>query len=115
MTQLRAPRVFAVAALGLLAACSGGAEDESRTSGTAPLCTDDADSATPIRRLNRFEYGRSIHDLTGVDPGIAESLPPDERSLGFDNNAQAYSVSALHATKYLETAEEIAQQFVADT
>lgn len=97
--------------------CAGGsgANQEAGPSTSNALCADDANALSPLRRLNRFEYGRSVEDLTGVDASIAENLPPDEKgSLGFDNDAEAYSVSTLHATKYLETAEAIADQFSMD-
>ena len=67
----------------------------------------------PLRRLTRFEYGRTLADLTGVDPSIAASLPPDEESLGYDDIASAYSVSSLHASRYLETAERAAAALLA--
>ena len=62
----------------------------------------------PMRRLTRFEYGRSLADLTGVDPSVAQALPPDEETMDFDDIAVAYSVSALHAEGYLEVAEQAA-------
>jgi hypothetical protein len=61
-----------------------------------------------MRRLTRFEYGRSLADLTGVDPSVADTLPPDEETMDFDDIAVAYSVSALHAEGYLEVAEQAA-------
>lgn len=68
----------------------------------------------PLRRITRFEYGRSVADLTGVDAATSLSLPPDEETLGFDDIATAYSVSALHAARYLDLAEQIAAALVAD-
>ena len=84
-----------------LPACGGG---EDTTSAVSGLCGADIGPA-PLRRITRFEYGRTLANLTGVDPTLAESLPPDEKSLGFDNIAEAYSVSSLHAARYLEVAE----------
>jgi hypothetical protein len=98
-------------ALGALApaACGGGGN----VSASSPLCTADPGPA-PLRRMTRFEYGRTLADLTGVDPSIAGSLPPDEESLGYDDIANAYSVSSLHASRYLEAAEQAAGALVAD-
>jgi hypothetical protein len=70
---------------------------------------------SPLRRLTRFEYGRSVESLTGVTATVADSLPPDELSEGFDNMADAYSVSALHAVKYLEVAEKVALALLSDS
>jgi len=82
-----------------------------------PLCASDPGTAqpgsAPLRRLTRFEYGRTVHDLVGADPAIADALPPDEEEMGFDDIADAYSVSALHAQSYLLVAEQAADAFVA--
>jgi hypothetical protein len=67
-----------------------------------------------MRRLTRFEYGRSLADLTGVDPSVAQKLPPDEETMDFDDIAVAYSVSALHAEGYLEVAEQAATTLLGD-
>jgi hypothetical protein len=104
------------AALGLAAgvlasaACGGGGD----VTATSPLCTADPGPA-PLRRMTRFEYGRTLADLTGVDASIGASLPPDEESLGYDDIADAYSVSSLHASRYLEAAEQAASTLIADT
>ncbi|HEY3498661.1 MAG TPA: DUF1592 domain-containing protein [Polyangiaceae bacterium] len=83
---------------------------------TVPACSvDDTElGATPLRRLTRFEYGRTVAEIAGVDPAIATSLPADEKSLGFDVIADAHSISTLHASKYLEVAERVANALVLD-
>ncbi|GIW89440.1 MAG: filamin [Isosphaeraceae bacterium] len=59
-----------------------------------------------LRRLNRVEYDNTIHDLLGLDLGLAAELfPPDEISFGYDNVGSALSVSPVHVEKYLEAAE----------
>jgi hypothetical protein len=82
----------------------------------APLCNADGSElgTAPLRRLTRFEYGRTLADLVGADPALGDNLPADEKSLGFDNIAAAHSISALHAAKYLEVAERVAEALVAD-
>jgi hypothetical protein len=84
------------------------------TTTTSPLCATDPGPA-PLRRVTRFEYGRALADLTGVDPSIAQTLPPDEETMGFDDISSAYSVSSLHAQRYLEAAERAAAALVANT
>ncbi|MFL5308293.1 MAG: DUF1592 domain-containing protein [Polyangia bacterium] len=64
--------------------------------------------------MTRFEYGRAMADLTGADPSIALNLPPDEESMDFDDIASAYSISSLHAQRYLETAQTAAATLAAD-
>jgi hypothetical protein len=68
-----------------------------------------------LRRLTRFELGRTLADVLGADPTVVDALPPDEKSADeFDNNAAAYSVSAAHASAWLEMAERVATTFFAD-
>src|SRR5689334_14763815 len=95
----------------LLAAGCGG---DATTQESFPLCADDPGPA-PMRRMTRFEYGRSLSDLTGVPASIADQLPPDEETLGFDDIADAYSVSTLHAARYLDAAELAAASLTADS
>ena len=107
-----------VVALGALGACAtsskqpGSGENTAET--PAPICAADeaALGAAPLRRLTRFEYGRTLADLVGADPSIANDLPPDEESYGFDDQADTYSVSTLHASKYLDVAERVAATLV---
>lgn len=103
-----------VAAIALaLGACSGKVSGGGTTTQASPLCAADPGPA-PLRRITRFEYGRTIADLTGVDPSVAQTLPPDEETLDFDDIAAAYSVSTLHADRYLEVAEQAAATLTAD-
>ena len=62
---------------------------------------------TPIRRLNRAEYNNTIRDLLGVDFKPAEDFPVDDSGHGFDNMADALSLSPVLVEKYLAAAEKI--------
>ncbi|HEY7373069.1 MAG TPA: DUF1588 domain-containing protein [Polyangia bacterium] len=90
--------------------CGGGGSTEQET---FPLCAADPGPA-PLRRITRFEYGRSISDLTGLPASAADQLPPDEITLDFDDIADAYSVSSLHAAAYLDVAEQAAAMLTGD-
>lgn len=81
----------------------------------APACVVSDPGPAPIRRLTRFEIGRSLADVLGVPSSLADNLPPDEESQGYDNSATAYSVSALHATELLDMGNNAATAFVADS
>ena len=94
----------------LLAGACGGDETSQET---FPFCAADQGPA-PLRRITRFEYGRTISDLTGVPASVADQLPPDEETLGFDDIADAYSVSSLHAARYLDVAEQAAAALTAN-
>ena len=62
-----------------------------------------------VRRLNRVEYNNTLRDLLGVDAQPANEFPQDDSAYGFDNIAQALSVSPLLMEKYLATAERVAR------
>ena len=60
------------------------------------------------RRLSSFEYVNSVRDLFGIElEGLIE-FPPDEETMGFDNNARALQASPIHIERYFESAETIA-------
>ena len=61
------------------------------------------------RRLNRVEYNNTVRDLLGVEIDAANEFPPDDSAYGFDNMAQALSISPLLMEKYLAAAEKISR------
>jgi len=64
------------------------------------------------RRLNRAEYNNTVRDLLGVDIEPAKDFPQDDSAYGFDNIADALSLSLTLMEKYLAAAEKIARQAV---
>lgn len=70
---------------------------------------------TVLRRLNRSEYRNTIRDLIGVDFNTSIEFPPDDTGNGFDNNADALSISPLLAEKYIEAATKIVDVAVPKT
>jgi len=59
---------------------------------------------TVHRRLNRTEYVTTIHDLLGIETPLAELLPKDGTSGGFDTIGAALDLSEPHMERYLEAA-----------
>ena len=55
-----------------------------------------------IRRLNKTEYGNTLHDLFGVDPAIARDLPDEVVGAGYTN-----TLSPLLIEQYLSVANEV--------
>ncbi|MBJ7392402.1 MAG: DUF1595 domain-containing protein, partial [Chthoniobacterales bacterium] len=55
-----------------------------------------------LRRLNKVEYGNTLHDLLGSDPGLARELPDEVFGAGYLN-----SLSPLLMEQYLGTASEV--------
>ena len=63
----------------------------------------------PIQRLNRTEYAASVKALVGVDVNPKEILPQDIQVEGFDNIADALSVSPAFLDQYVTAARHVAQ------
>jgi hypothetical protein len=55
-----------------------------------------------IRRLNKREYGNTLHDIFGVDPAIARDLPEEVLGAGYTN-----TLSPLLIEKYLSIANDV--------
>lgn len=59
------------------------------------------DGRVRARRLTRFEYERSLHELLGIDVPLIDLLPEDSRSGDFDTVSGAQQVSHYLLEKYL--------------
>lgn len=57
-----------------------------------------------LRRLNRLEYERTVHELLGVDVPLADLLPDDGKVQGFDKGGDGLSFSSVLMEQYLEAA-----------
>ena len=67
---------------------------------------------TPIRRLTRFEYNRTVRDLLGDSSNPADLLPPEEEVAGFNNQAAALTSSDLLIEQYMKVAEDVSTRAV---
>src|SRR5689334_1728877 len=63
----------------------------------------------PIQRLNRTEYAATVKALVGVDVNPKDVLPQDIQVEGFDNIADALSVSPAFLDQYVTAARRVAQ------
>jgi hypothetical protein len=70
--------------------------------------------APTIHRLNRTEYANAIRDLLALDVDVAVLLPPDASSDGFDNIADALSVSPTLIQGYVNAAMKISRRAIGD-
>ena len=61
----------------------------------------------PVHRLNRTEYGNAIRDIFDLDVDVAELLPPDDESNGFDNIAGVLRISPSLLEQYLAASHKI--------
>ncbi len=67
-----------------------------------------------IHRLNRVEYGNAIRDLLALEVDSAALLPPDDSGFGFDNIADALSVSPGLMERYMAAAQTVSRLAVGD-
>jgi mono/diheme cytochrome c family protein len=64
---------------------------------------------TTLHRLNRVEYRNAIRDLLGLEIDANAILPADNAAYGFDNNADALSLSPVLTERYLGASAKISQ------
>lgn len=68
----------------------------------------------PLRRLTRTEYNNTVRDLLGDDTRPGDTFPPEEQTLGFDNNASGRGVSQIHIERYMLAAETLVANALRD-
>jgi mono/diheme cytochrome c family protein len=66
-----------------------------------------------LHRLNRVEYRNAIRDLLALEIDPTSLLPADNAGHGFDNNADALSLSPALTERYLDAAAKISQMALA--
>ena len=64
--------------------------------------------------MNRAEYARAIRHLLDLDIDVAQYLPPDTISHGFDNVADVQTFSPTLMEGYLRAASQISRLAVGD-
>jgi len=67
-----------------------------------------------VHRLNRAEYANAIRDLLALDVDPSSLLPPDDAAYGFDNIADALTISPVLLERYLTAAGKISSLAVGD-
>lgn len=67
-----------------------------------------------MRRLNRAEYANTMRDLLGVEVDLADLLPLDTGTNGFDNNAELLHTSSYMLRSYLDAAERVLNEAIAN-
>ena len=66
----------------------------------------------PLHRLNRTEYHNAVRDLLALDIDVADYLPADDSSYGFDNIASALNISQSLLERYMTAARTISRAAV---
>ena len=67
-----------------------------------------------LHRVNRTEYKNAVRDLLEIDVDVTELLPRDAITGGFDNMADALTVTPTLMAGYVRAAETIARLAVGD-
>ena len=67
-----------------------------------------------FQRLNRTEYANAVRDLLAVDVDVRALLPGDDSSEGFDNIAEALTVSPSLVQGYVAAALKISRRAIGD-
>ncbi|HYR90076.1 MAG TPA: DUF1592 domain-containing protein [Terriglobia bacterium] len=70
---------------------------------------------TVLHRLNRAEYGNAIRDLFALDVDVTSFLPADYEAYGFDNIADALTMSPALMDRYLAAAWKITDLAIGNT
>lgn len=70
--------------------------------------------APALHRMNRAEYANAVRDLLAIPLDPTMLLPADDSSEGFDNIANALSVSPAHMQAYVSAAAKISRLAVGD-
>jgi hypothetical protein len=65
-----------------------------------------------VHRLNRIEYSNAVRDLLAVEVDVADLLPADDSSYGFDNIAGVLKMSPALVERYLAAGRVISRTAV---
>jgi hypothetical protein len=68
-----------------------------------------------VHRLNNAEYNNTVRDLFGTSLRPADDFPADDRGYGFDNVADALSLSPLQLELYERAAETLVDDALRQT
>lgn len=77
-------------------------------------CTPKVTLGTPLRLLARAEYDHTVRDLLGDTTGPAKDFPREPLAHFLDNDSSLLQVSPDHVSRYLEAAEALSVDTVAN-
>jgi hypothetical protein len=82
--------------------------------GEAEITRREKEGRVVMRRLNRAEYANTVRDLLGVEVDLADLLPLDTSTNGFDNNAEMLHTSSFLMRNYLDAADRVLDEAIAN-
>jgi hypothetical protein len=86
----------------------------STQAGKAELARRETEGRVVMRRLNRAEYANTVRDLLDVEVDLADLLPLDTSTNGFDNNAELLHTSSFLMRNYLDAADRVLDEAIAN-
>lgn len=86
----------------------------SRKAADAEIARRETEGRVVMRRLNRAEYANTARDLLGVEVDLADLLPLDTSTNGFDNNAELLHTSSFLMRNYLDAADRVLDEAIAN-
>jgi len=86
----------------------------SERASAAEIARRTAEGRVVMRRLNRAEYANTVRDLLGVEVDLADLLPPDTSTSGFDNSAELLHTSSYLMRSYLDVADRVLDEAIAN-
>ncbi len=86
----------------------------STQAGKAEIARRETEGRVVMRRLNRAEYANTVRDLLGVEVDLADLLPLDTSTSGFDNNAELLHTSSFLMRNYLDAADRVLDEAIAN-
>ncbi len=67
---------------------------------------------TPLRRLNRREYERTVQSLLGIKTPLQHLLPDEQAINGFDTVSEGLRISPLHMERFVDAARVALQSAI---
>ncbi len=80
----------------------------------AAIACRETEGRVVMRRLNRSEYANTVRDLLGVEVDLADLLPLDTSTSGFDNNAELLHTWSFLIRNYLDAADRVLDEAIAN-
>jgi hypothetical protein len=68
-----------------------------------------------MHRLNVTEYDNTVRDLFETTIKLPQAMPPDDAAYGFDNVAEALSVTDTHVGYYFQTAKALSAEALTES
>jgi Protein of unknown function (DUF1592)/Protein of unknown function (DUF1588)/Protein of unknown function (DUF1595)/Protein of unknown function (DUF1587)/Protein of unknown function (DUF1585) len=93
---------------------SDGSGEGGSDTGVVAGCEQAQVQTSPVRRLTRWEYNNTVHDLLGDDTAPADGFSPESLQLGFNNGAASTPMSASVVEDHENAALALAAAAVMD-